>query len=150
MFSLAVLTIMVSIALDMVLAVAEAFWVGQLLHINEGISSRALQSGGLGLILSILIISSPPMAAAFFNGVMGQYSSYNMIGNAGGAPPGAAGVGAPPVSPYYGHAGGQSNNNPSGATPPPHNSNTDSTRATNLKANIGAVDEVKQGSPMNK
>jgi type IV secretion system protein VirB6 len=151
MFSLAVLTIMVSIALDMVLAVAEAFWVGQLLHINEGISSRALQSGGLGLILSILIISSPPMAAAFFNGVMGNFNPYNQIATGGG--PGAApGAGAPPVSPYYGQAGAQaSHSSGSGAASPSPPVKTD-TAIVGLSNKVSGgssgavVDTVKQGS----
>src|SRR3546814_2823100 len=49
MFSLALLSVMVAIALKMVLAVAAAFWVGKFTGATpEGINSMALQQGGLG------------------------------------------------------------------------------------------------------
>jgi type IV secretion system protein VirB6 len=57
MFSMAVLSAMVSIALKMVTAVAEAFWAtalaGSLLGENftDGMTSQAMQQGGMGLIL---------------------------------------------------------------------------------------------------
>ena len=64
MFSLAVLSVMVSLALDMVLAVAAAFWATKLLPISqEGMLSLSMQQGGMGLVLTMLIISAPPMAA---------------------------------------------------------------------------------------
>ena len=81
MFSLAVLSVMVTLALDMVLAVATAFWVSAPLAGNtEGITSLALQQGGLGLILTMLILSAPPMAAQFFNGVLGSFSPKSVFG----------------------------------------------------------------------
>ena len=55
-----------------------------------------MQQGGLGLILTMMmIISVPPMAAAFFNGVLGQFTGYNTFG--GGVPAGARGPGSPPL-----------------------------------------------------
>src|SRR3546814_2716661 len=48
MFSLALLSVMVAIALKMVLAVAAAFWVSKFTGATtEGINSMALQQGGL-------------------------------------------------------------------------------------------------------
>lgn len=86
MFSLAVLSVMVGLAMDITVAVAAAFWGGSILGASdEGVSSMALQQGGLGLILTMLIISAPPMAATFFNGMLGQFSSYNQF--AGTPPP---------------------------------------------------------------
>jgi type IV secretion system protein VirB6 len=108
MFSMAVLAAMTSIALKMVAAVSEAFWgaalVGKILGIDaaDGISSQAMQQGGLGLLLTTLIISAPPMAAMFFQGTLGQFGAYSTIGahlsqqGGGGAPgghPGNAGGG---------------------------------------------------------
>ena len=73
MFSLAVLSVMVALALDVVTAVAASFWVNSFLGgSSEGVNSRAMQQGGLGLILTMLIISAPPMAAAFFQGTLGN------------------------------------------------------------------------------
>jgi type IV secretion system protein VirB6 len=85
MFSLAVLSVMVGLALDMVTAVAASFWVGHFVGASqEGINSMALQQGGLGLILTMLIISAPPMAASFFQGMLGNFTPYAAFGaNAG-------------------------------------------------------------------
>lgn len=107
MFSLAVLSVMVTLALDMVLAVSGAFWAGSLLGANtEGVTSRALQQGGLGLILTMLIISAPPIAATFFQGVLGNFAHYSAFGGAAGAPagqrpgePGFLGYGGASASP---------------------------------------------------
>jgi type IV secretion system protein VirB6 len=86
MFSLGVLSVMVSLSLDVVLAVAASFWVGSFLGTNtEGISSMALQQGGLGLVMTMLIVTVPPMAASFFQGTLGQISTVNMFGGGGAA-----------------------------------------------------------------
>ena len=96
MFSLAVLSVMVALALDMVVAVAASFWVGKFQDVSqEGINSMAMQQGGLGLILTVLIISAPPMAAAFFQGTLGQFLGNSQFGgaatNSAGSRPGQAG-----------------------------------------------------------
>ncbi|WP_363797297.1 type IV secretion system protein [Lysobacter firmicutimachus] len=112
MFSMAVLSAMISISLKMVTKVALAFWgsalAGKLIGLNvtDGMSSQALQQGGLGLILSILIISAPPMAAMFFQGVLGQFSSYNNFA-AGAQQSASPGGGIPPSQSYSrGYEGG--------------------------------------------
>ena len=100
LFSLALLTVMVTLAMDMLIAVGLAFWVADLVPgggTQESMSSMAMQQGGMGLILTMLIVSAPPMAAMFFNGVLGQFSPYNAVGVATGggqAPP--PGSGLPP------------------------------------------------------
>lgn len=77
LFSLALLSVMVALALDAVLAVAAAFWTGKFFGAStEGINSLALQQGGLGLILTALIVSAPPMAANFFQGTLGAFAPY--------------------------------------------------------------------------
>ena len=90
LFSLAVLSFMVSIALKVILAVTLAIVTKYAVMLatcslggSEGITSMALQQGGLGLILSTLIVSAPPMAAAFFQGTLGQFMSYSAFGNVG-------------------------------------------------------------------
>jgi type IV secretion system protein VirB6 len=100
MFALAMLSMMVEIATRMVSAVAVSMWLGDFLTNlvvgdSAGINSRAMQQGGLGLILTMMIISVPPIAAAFFNGVLGQFSGYNAFG-LGAVPAGARGPGSPP------------------------------------------------------
>lgn len=111
MFSMAVLSAMVSIATKMVAKVAAAFWVssavGQFVGLgSDGISSQALQQGGLGVILTVLIVSAPPMAAMFFQGTLGHFVPYAQIGaptsanvpGPSGQPPGSYGA-APGYSP---------------------------------------------------
>ena len=87
MFSMAVLSFMVSLALDMVTRVAIAMWTsaaaGQLLlgeNVVGGMNSMAMQQGGMGLILTTLILTAPPMAAMFFNGTLGQFAAYATVG----------------------------------------------------------------------
>jgi type IV secretion system protein VirB6 len=89
LFSLAVLSVMVGIAMKMVGAVSATFIANYLTAIaqggnpSDGINSMAMQQGGLGLILTTLIISAPPMAAAFFQGTLGQIMTYSPFGNIG-------------------------------------------------------------------
>lgn len=100
-FSMAVLSAMVSIALEMVTRVATAFWasflVGKILHQNftDGITSQAMQQGGVGLILTVLIVSAPPMAAMFFQGTLGNFMAYSQVTGAHAATAQQGSQGAP-------------------------------------------------------
>ncbi len=107
MFSMGVLAAMTAIAMDMVTRVAGAFWSSTLLgklmgeDFSDGISSIAMQQGGMGLILTTLILTAPPMAAMFFQGTLGSFMAYSQIGGSAGPaapgpqgqPPGASGSG---------------------------------------------------------
>src|SRR5690606_17211801 len=81
-FSMAVLTVTVTLALDMVIAVGTALWVGGLLGLGGGgiAASVALQRGGLGLRLSTLSVSTPPPAAMLLQGTLGQCRPYDACG----------------------------------------------------------------------
>lgn len=48
---------------------------------TKGIMQMVTQQLGLGLMLSTLLITVPPMAGMWFNGVMGSFSAYSVIGN---------------------------------------------------------------------
>lgn len=91
MFSMAVLSAMVSIALEMVARVSASFWAsalaGSLMGMNftEGITSQSMQQGGMGLILTVLIVSTPPMAAMFFQGTLGNFMAYSQVTGTHGA-----------------------------------------------------------------
>jgi type IV secretion system protein VirB6 len=77
-FSMAVLTVTVTLAMDMIIAVGTAFWVSNLIvGGGENVTSMAMQQGGLGLILTTLIVSTPPIAALLFQGTLGNFSPYN-------------------------------------------------------------------------
>jgi type IV secretion system protein VirB6 len=117
MFSMAVLAAMVSIALDMVIRVSFAFWARAAFEqfllpgaSTDGLTSQAMQQGGMGLILTTLILTAPPMAAMFFQGTLGGFMAYSQIGGspvpaspgAQGQPPGAT----PPQTQNHTQGGG--------------------------------------------
>ncbi len=67
MLSMAVLAAMVSIALDMVIRVSVSFWARAAFNewilqdgAADGFTSQAMQQGGMGLILTTLILTLPP------------------------------------------------------------------------------------------
>ncbi|MDV3470279.1 conjugal transfer protein TrbL, partial [Stenotrophomonas sp. C3(2023)] len=73
--------------LDMVLRVTGVLWavdglgsVIPALAAKEGFTSQAMQQGGMGLILTTLILTVPPMAAMFFQGTLGSFMAYSQIG----------------------------------------------------------------------
>lgn len=171
LFSMAMLSAMTSIALDMVTRVAAAMWgsaiAGNLLlgdNIVGGYNSQALQQGGMGMILTLLILTVPPMAANFFQGTLGSFLPYAQIGGAAaassitsrystnqpgpqGQPPGSYQPSAPAAqsaAPTSQNAGGF--NNPSSSTA----TNTyAATGGTSGGAQSGASqDQVKQGSQL--
>ena len=54
----------------------------------QGVSSMAMQQGGLGLMMTLFLITVPPMAAAFFQGTIGQFMAYNAFGQGQAVQPG--------------------------------------------------------------
>lgn len=116
-FSMAVLAFVSSLVLQLTLRVAAALWgasvVGALTGLGaEGFSTQAMQQGGVGLLLTVLIISVPPMAAMFFQGTLGQFMHFSAFGGGPdsrpgpqGQPPGSYGY-APPES-ARAHAGSE-------------------------------------------
>ncbi|WP_407471833.1 type IV secretion system protein [Xanthomonas campestris pv. raphani] len=91
MFSMGVLAAMVSICMKMVVKVAGSLWavkgLGVLLQTDftNGITSQAMQTGGMGVLLTLLILTTPPMAAFFFQGTLGSFMAYSQIGGAASA-----------------------------------------------------------------
>lgn len=80
MFSMAVLAAMVAISTKLVTAVAIHYWATSFINgwigdqFASGISTMAMQQGGIGLLLTVLLVSTPPMAASFFNGTLGSFT----------------------------------------------------------------------------
>ncbi len=106
MFSMVVLAAMVSIALDMVIRVSASFWMTALVNkfplmgaSSDGMTSQAMQQGGMGLILTTLILTAPPMAAMFFQGTLGSFMAYSQIGGSPVAQ--APGPSGQPPGSYY-------------------------------------------------
>lgn len=82
-FSSVLLAVMADISSDLVEIVAKSLFVSKgLLEFVTGegvggISQTATQQLGLGLILSTLLITVPPMAGMWFHGVMGTANTYS-------------------------------------------------------------------------
>jgi type IV secretion system protein VirB6 len=89
MFSLAILAAMISICLKIVIAVAIAHWVqtgvASLfgLNLGSGITSIAMQQGGIGLLMTLLIMTTPSMVGNFFQGTLGQFQAYGQVTGGG-------------------------------------------------------------------
>ncbi|MDG9765601.1 conjugal transfer protein TrbL, partial [Stenotrophomonas sp. GD04064] len=58
---------------------------------SDGMTSQAMQQGGMGLILTTLILTAPPMAAMFFQGTLGGFAPYSQIGGSAAGQPGPQG-----------------------------------------------------------
>ncbi|MCD9098106.1 type IV secretion system protein [Luteimonas fraxinea] len=93
MFAMAVLAVMVSIATKVVAMAAAAMVAAYTLSsigigamgpgFGGGLNSAAVQQGGVGLLMSVLMVMTPPMAAMFFNGTLGQFAANSSFGNVG-------------------------------------------------------------------
>lgn len=115
-FSMALLSVVASMVLELTLRVSGAMWGAKIVnHLllgdkTEGLTSTAMQQGGIGLLLSILIVSVPPMAAMFFQGTLGSALTYTVFGGAGTRP---GPQGQPPGSPEArGATNGQTGSQP--------------------------------------
>lgn len=132
MFSMAVLSFMVTIAMKIVGAVAlqTAMKYSAALALNgmgvpvdmPSVSSLAMQQGGLGLVLTVLLVTIPPMAASFFQGALGQFGANSVFGTVGargqggeaqqpGARPGTGSNGAIPRDESRGSGGSRNGEN---------------------------------------
>ncbi|MGO1069551.1 type IV secretion system protein [Lysobacter sp. CA199] len=95
LFSMAMLSFVSNLILDLMIRVSAAMWLAKLVNIPgmsaEGISSQAMQQGGLGLVLTMLIISVPPVAAHFFQGQVGSFLQFSAFNNSNQSQPGPQG-----------------------------------------------------------
>ncbi|MEI2429442.1 type IV secretion system protein [Lysobacter yananisis] len=78
LFSMAMLSVVVSMALELMAKVAVALWVAKAVGIPgtdaEGLGMQAMQQGGIGLLMTTMIVTVPPAAAMFFQGTLGSFS----------------------------------------------------------------------------
>lgn len=122
MFSLAVLSFTVSMISKLLGAVAGSFamqYVAMLALTGQaaspqGVTSMAMQQGGLGVLMTLFLITVPAMAAAFFQGTLGHFMPHSAFSQQSmqAARPGQAGGGYYPV-------GGQAVAPPPAAAPVP-------------------------------
>ncbi len=115
-FAMAMLSFVSSIVLNVTVNLATSLWATNFINqftggSSEGLTTQSMEQGGIGLLMTMLIISAPPMAASFFQGTLGSFLPYSSFGGrpsaqpgAHGQPPGSFNYGTPPS----GNAGGSS------------------------------------------
>ncbi|MBB4591603.1 type IV secretion system protein VirB6 [Xanthomonas arboricola] len=91
LFSMSMLSVVTAMVLKFTAKVAAAYWAVKFIPLvsAEGLSSQALQQGGIGLIMTMLIITVPTIAAALRQSNMGTLLSYTAFNSA--ASPGPQG-----------------------------------------------------------
>lgn len=92
LFSLALLSVVSAIVLKMTVRIGIVFWFNKFLENqfnigSEGFASHAAQQAGIGMLVTALVVSVPPMAAAFFQGTLGQFMAHATLDRAGGGSP---------------------------------------------------------------
>ena len=110
MFATAMLAVVSDIAMDLVENISGALFVTNIFNsilggtdATAGVMQASLQQFGLGLILSTLLITTPPMAGSFFGQMMGSFNQQSAFRDwAGGvpsqAPQGSLGSAAVPTA----------------------------------------------------
>lgn len=159
LFSMGVLAFISSLVLDLTLRVTAALWATDVITAitgttAEGFTSTSLQQGGMGLLMTFLIVSSPPLAAMFFQGTVGNFLSYSAFNTGGGN--GIGPQGQPPGSHGGRLSSGSNSHNPNesgGAENAAHkhaggtlSHNVASARASS-GSNPAALDAVKSQPP---
>jgi type IV secretion system protein VirB6 len=125
LFSMGVLAFISSLVLQLTLNVAKALWAAGIINGitglgAEGFTNQSMQQGGIGLLMTVLIVSSPPLAAMFFQGTVGNFLTYSAFGMGHSSKLGPQGQ--PPGS-YGGGYGGARNASPQSSTAQTNSSN---------------------------
>ena len=180
MFSSALLAAMASISTDLVEIIARAQFKDEVFNTAfefiaggssgggnvSGVFQSAMNQLGLGLMLSTVLIIVPPMAGAWFNGMMsGAYYGANQFErwnnpNGGVAPIGSgAGSGAHGLPAYGGQQQSAGYQNDASQPSPllqatrhryMHNSNQPSAPATPSGLTVGEAKQTQQSEPTNQ
>ncbi|SOU12731.1 type IV secretion system protein VirB6 [Xanthomonas arboricola pv. fragariae] len=108
LFSMSMLSVVSAIVLKLSAKVAVALWVakginGLMGNDVEGLSSQALQQGGIGMLLTVVIITMPTVAAALWQGSMSSFMHFSAFGGGGASSPGPQGQ---PAGSYIPHQRG--------------------------------------------
>ncbi|OOW68867.1 hypothetical protein Xmlh_13010 [Xanthomonas axonopodis pv. melhusii] len=96
LFSMSMLSVVSAIVLKLATKVAVALWVakginGLMGNDVEGLSSQAMQQGGIGMLLTVVIITMPTVAAALWQGSMGSFMHFSAFSGGGASSPGPQG-----------------------------------------------------------
>lgn len=79
---------MLLIEAEMVTRIASAFWPGSMVrarvgaNLTEGLSGQATQHGMVGLILTLLLVTTPMIVSQLFNGTLGSLQQLRTVSTA--------------------------------------------------------------------
>ncbi|WP_242691133.1 type IV secretion system protein [Lysobacter enzymogenes] len=77
LFSMSMLSV-AAMTMELMGKVATALWVAKQLGIAgtdyERLGTQAMQQGGIGLLMTVLLVTIPPTAAMFFQGTVGSFN----------------------------------------------------------------------------
>jgi len=117
LFSMSILSVVTGMVLKFMTKVAVAFWATTFILNNpEGLSSQALQQGGIGMLMTLLIITVPTFGAAIWQANLGNFMAFSAFDRGGSAAsPGPQGQPAGSYPPPQAQANGSysPNNNAS-------------------------------------
>jgi type IV secretion system protein VirB6 len=102
LFSMSMLSVVTAMVLKFTAKVAAAYWAAQIITLGnaEGLSSQALQQGGIGLLMTVLIVTVPSLAAAVWQGQMGTFLTYSAFGSGGSSSSSSPGPQGQPAGSY--------------------------------------------------
>lgn len=85
-FSMSMLSVVTAMVLELMTKIAMILWASKITGIlgsaTEGLTTQAMQQGGIGLLMSAVIVSVPPAAAMFFQGTLGSFNYSSAFSNA--------------------------------------------------------------------
>ncbi|MCC8444929.1 type IV secretion system protein [Xanthomonas translucens] len=87
LFSMSMLSVVTGMVLKFTAKAAAAYWAARIITLGnaEGLSSQALQQGGIGLIMTLVIVTVPTFGAAVWQANMGNFMTYSAFNNNGAA-----------------------------------------------------------------
>lgn len=82
LFSMSLLSVVTGWVMELMAKIAVLLWVNKALNgilgsAAEGMTTQAMFQGGIGLLMTVLIVTAPPLAAAYFQGTLGNFMSYS-------------------------------------------------------------------------
>ncbi|MEN9126472.1 type IV secretion system protein, partial [Xanthomonas euvesicatoria] len=133
LFSMSMLSVVTAMVLKFTAKVAAAYWAVKFIPLvsAEGLSSQALQQGGIGLIMTLLIISVPTLAAAVWQGSMGNFMHFSAFSGGAASTPGPQGQ-------------------PAGSYVPPRIAPSEDRPDANVHRTAGAVSRTIAGADSNE
>ncbi|KWV16540.1 type IV secretion system protein [Xanthomonas translucens pv. translucens] len=93
LFSMSMLSVVTGMVLKFTAKAAAAYWAAKIITLNnaEGLSSQALQQGGIGLIMTLVIVTVPTFGAAVWQANMGNFMHFSAFNGGAASSPGPQG-----------------------------------------------------------